>query len=260
MLQEVGFSYKVKIYNPAKRSKFSVRHMHNVRKKFESVAALRCALWHEFEDVVPEQGEFNIGYFEGRQHTKKWLVSSQDLEVMYAYYAGKEFIFRWCDANEQEVGDESIPKKRVKRDTLSSKRTEKEEELEDTFQTLKTKHGSNFSSPQLRLWARMIVTGSHSDTDIPPNVPMINGIQKQTTHRESLTDVVSSAAAAIAKVLTPPSTPTPTLNSPNKTVDTRMKNLEQLKYLQQLREDGILTEEECLTQKKIVLQSLNRLV
>ena len=71
------------------------------------------------------------------------------------------------------------------------------------------------------------MTGSHSDIDIPPNVPTINGFQKQTTHRESLTDVVSSAAAAIAKVLTPPLTPTPTLNSPNKTVDTRMKNLEQ---------------------------------
>ena len=32
------------MYDPAKRSKFSVRHMHNVIKKFESVAALRCAL------------------------------------------------------------------------------------------------------------------------------------------------------------------------------------------------------------------------
>ena len=40
-------------------------------------------------------------------------------------------------AYEQEVGDEA----------------EKEEELEDTFQTLETKHESNFSSPQLRLWA-----------------------------------------------------------------------------------------------------------
>ena len=43
----------------------------------------------------------NIGYFEGRQHTKKWLVSSQDREVMYSYYAGKEFILLWCDGNEQ---------------------------------------------------------------------------------------------------------------------------------------------------------------
>ena len=58
LLQDVRFSYKVKIYDPAKRTKFSVRHMHNVRKKFESVAALRCALWDEFEDVVPEEGEF----------------------------------------------------------------------------------------------------------------------------------------------------------------------------------------------------------
>ena len=36
-----------------------------------------------FGDVVPDEGEFNLGYFEGKQHTKKWLVTSQDLEAMY---------------------------------------------------------------------------------------------------------------------------------------------------------------------------------
>ena len=182
---------------------------------------------------------------------------------MYTYYDGKDCIFLWCDGKEQEVSDESAPKKKTKRDTFSSKRAEREEELEDTFQTLKKKHGNSLSAPQIRLWARMIVAGTHNDTDVPPNVPMIKGVPRQT-HKESLTDVVSSAAAAIAKALTPPSTPTPTsnstLNSPNKTVDTRMKNLEQLKCLQQLREEGVLTEKVFLTQKQIVLQSLNRLV
>ena len=48
--------------------------------------------------------------------------------------------------------------------------------------------------------------------------------------------------------------------SPNKVADIRMKNIEQLRSLQRLREDGILTEEEFLTQKQIVLRSLTNLV
>ena len=38
-----------------------------------------------------------------------------------------------------------------------------------------------------------------------------------------------------------------------------MKNLEQLRYLQGLREDGILTDEEFFRQKGIILQSLNNM-
>lgn len=48
--------------------------------------------------------------------------------------------------------------------------------------------------------------------------------------------------------------------SPSKIADIRMKNIEQLRSLQCLRDDGILTDEEFLTQKQIVLRSLNNLV
>jgi hypothetical protein len=67
------FTYKVKVYDTANRRKFSVRHLHNITKKFESVSSLRSALWHELGDAVPEKGDFNVGYFEGKQHIKEWL-------------------------------------------------------------------------------------------------------------------------------------------------------------------------------------------
>jgi hypothetical protein len=76
------------------------------------------------------------------------------------------------------------------------------------------------------------------------------------------------AATAFVKALSPPPAQAPQgpssnstqTQSPNKTVDMRMKNLEQLRCLQQLKEEGILCEEEYLTQKRIVLRTLNRLV
>ena len=49
VLQEEQFTYKVKVYDIAKRRKFSVRHLHNM-----SVLSLRSALWHELGDMVPD--------------------------------------------------------------------------------------------------------------------------------------------------------------------------------------------------------------
>lgn len=249
----------MKIYDPSKRSKFSVRQMHNVSQRFKSVTALRSAIWHEFADAIPDEGEFNVGFFEGKQHTKKWLVTNQDLDAMYSYFIGKPCVNLWCDGKvvEEEEEEEIVPRKKQKRET---KRSEREEQLEDVFQQLKRRHGDEYSGPQLRLWARMFVANTHDDLDRPPNVPLIVGHVQRQPRRESLSDAFSNAASAIAKALSPPTTPSQSTCSPSKVVDIRMKNLEQLRCLQQLREDGILTNEEFLLQKSIVLKSLNQLV
>jgi len=86
---QTEYSYKVKIYNPTKHSKFTVRQLCNVTHKFQTVSALRSALYHGLGDDIPEEGDYSMGYFEGRQHSKKWLITSRDLEAVYAYYEGK---------------------------------------------------------------------------------------------------------------------------------------------------------------------------
>ena len=40
------------------------------------------------------------------------------------------------------------------------------------------------SVPQLRLWARMVVTGIHDDLEEPPQVPMITGITPKRAKKE----------------------------------------------------------------------------
>jgi len=51
----------VKIYNPVQQSQFMWRDLHNM------CGNLCLALYHEFEDDIPDSGEFNVGYFEGKQ-------------------------------------------------------------------------------------------------------------------------------------------------------------------------------------------------
>ena len=219
------------------------------------------------EDEIPD-GDFNVGYFEGNQHKKKWLVSGNDLEAMYTYYKGKEQIKLWCDGKQKssDSGDEERPRKKRKTKTKEIKKvSDQEEELECVFQRLKEKHDNKWSGPQYRLWARAIVSGIHDNEDKPPNSPMFTGsIQKQ--QKESLSDAFASAATAIAKVFSPGQLQTSGASSshsvnfsPSKKVEIRMKNLEQLRVLQSLMEDGILNREEFCEQKRIVLQSLSSL-
>lgn len=47
--------------------------------------------------------------------------------------------------------------------------------------------------------------------------------------------------------------------SPGKSIDLRMKNLEQLRYIQQLYEDNILTDIEFKEQKQNILESIRKL-
>ena len=267
------FSYSIKIYNPIRRSQFTRRDLHDVSHRFTNIGALRSALYHELEDEISDNDEYSLGYFEGKQQKKKWLVSSSDIDAMYGYFEGKPRISLWCDDKqppESEYDDEKGRSKRKKRRKSSktqrkTKLDEREEELESIFQQLKERHESKFSGPQLRLWARMIVAKTHEDMDEPPKVPMITGATKISQPKESLTDAFVSAATAIAKVLSPSQASVSSADSqkvplsPGKKLDLRMKNLEQLRQLQKLFEDGILSQEEFDSQKKIVVLSLNHL-
>lgn len=121
-------------------------------------------------------------------------------------------------------------------------------------------HGTNYEVTQLRLWARMIQCGTHDNYENPPNVPMITGIAPKR-HKENLSGSLAGAAVAIVKALSPPPLEKKENSdivriSPSKKCDLRMKNLEQLRYIQQLYEDNILSEQEFLEQKDITLAAI----
>ena len=100
---------------------------------------------------------------------------------------------------------------------------------------------------------------------------MITGSTPKRQKHESLTDALSGAATAFAKVFNTSPSESPracvesprssTSNvgiSPSKSADIRMKHLEQLRYMQQLMEDRVLSESEFAEQKEIVLSTLGR--
>ena len=109
----------------------------------------------------------------------------------------------------------------------------------------------------------MIVNKLHFSYDEPPNQnPLITGDKAPKPRNGTLVEAITGAGTAIAKAVTvtpaapktPPLTSAPDTRmvSPGWSADIRLKNLEQLKCLQQLLEDKVLTEEDFKGQKNYV--------
>ncbi len=58
--------------------------LHSFKGKFSSVDHFKEVLSDELnEEVSDENSKYNMGYFEGRHQTKRWLASEEDLKAMY---------------------------------------------------------------------------------------------------------------------------------------------------------------------------------
>jgi len=51
----------------------------------------------------------------------------------------------------------------------------KDEEVQKVVEKLAVKHGTNFTTMQLRIWGEMINGGLHSSYDNPPTTSMFSG-------------------------------------------------------------------------------------
>jgi len=96
-----------------------------------------------------------------------------------------------------------------------------------------------------------MVSGTHDDLEEPPRVPMITGLVPKRQKQETLSDALPGAVPAFVKSFHSTQT--------DKTADIHMKNLQQLHFLQQLMEDRIISEQEFLEPKNIILETSRNL-
>ena len=265
------YSYQVKVFETNCKRKFIVRQLHHFTDQFTSVDHIAEVLSSEIESDLAD--DYNMGYFEGRAHSKQWLVSDEDVQAMYQRFSKGGRIVLWCENIESEK-EQAPPskKKKKKEDKETARRQDKEDELDGVYLELKKRHGDKWPDPHLRLWARYKVNGYHTDLDNPPAAPPFNGFVPKRAKQESLSEALASAATAFAQAFSGspanlsqkesvPSTPSGSSvgMSPLKVADLRMKHLEQLRYLQQLMEDGIISKDEFVEQKGIVLGTLRKI-
>ena len=222
---------------------------------------MKIRIMEELGEQVPKTTTFMIGYFEGQKSTnKRWIFNDSDVVAMYDKCAdnSKEIIL-WCETDEE---DREPPRKKPRKsddssngkETIQTKRQDKENRVVDIAEELKEKHGDELqlSEAQFRLWARLYVSGVHCSLDKPPNVPMITGIAPKRAKRMSIEEAIASTAQSFAQAVTGKASnvqqtlihtdkePTPLGVSPGKKVEIRSKSYSQLATLKQLYNDGIL--------------------
>ena len=204
--------------------------VHYYHSKFPSVTSVKAHLLDEFSDMLPKDLSFSVGFYEGS--FKRLLLKAEDLEIMYKL--NKKDICLWCDGIAEEGSSStsaSGPSTKKPKEGMS-RREQQEVNIDDTFVQLKEKHGSDYSVPLLRLWARVIINGHHDSFDDPPDLPQFK----------------SKKASGSDKSL-----------SPCKVADMRGKYIEQLQQIKSLSNDGVLDQGEYEEQKSIILATLRKL-
>ena len=140
-------TYRIKIINPTKKDVVvrDLRQFHGQVKLME-----------EFKDQVPETINFSVGYFVGRQSTKKWLVSQEDLDCMYTAVrqAGKTDICLWYDGRQEAKDIDMSQKRRRESSPVPTSRRAVKEKIDELFLELKETHVDDLR----RMWRRMWMT------------------------------------------------------------------------------------------------------
>jgi len=161
----LSYSYRVKIINQVRKGDSVVRDMRKFRGKFGSVVELKVKLLEEFEDLIPPNLSFSVGFYDGRQSTKRWVCTAEDLSAMYRAHKDhpEKEIRLWCDgrkADEEDDCNETLrnPKRKKTSEPPLTRREEKESQIDDLVAELREKNTTHeLSEPQYRLWARMIM-------------------------------------------------------------------------------------------------------
>ena len=274
------YTYSLKIINPKKKSQFLVEKFRRLGT-FSSPREVRLSILTECEGLVPDNTEFDFGYFKGgRGSAKVWIKSEEDLKSMYETYVNEKEISLWCLGSEKEDGATSVSNTNKRKlpnadDRQGSKRQAIRDEVEDIFTSLKEKHGSTYNAAQLRLWANMLQIGTHRDYDEPPKVPMFGVNAKTGTKSPCLADALSNVAEGFMRALKSPG-PAPSCSSsptrmpsheplqemgvsPGKCAALRSQYIQQLKELHQLLEATAISKEEYEEQKAAVLHKMQGL-
>ena len=111
-----GFSYSVKIINPAKKADYSIRKF-RVSTLFKTVNSLKEALCEYFPTFLTSSAsDVELGYItpgHGARGKQLWISDDIDIEDMYNEYRGKKEIILWFYANNKPDEGSKKGKKRT---------------------------------------------------------------------------------------------------------------------------------------------------
>ena len=115
----------------------------------------------------------------------------------------------------------------------------KKDKNESIFKDLHKKHSAKYDMPRLWLWSRMVAAGIHDDYNEPPDIPPLLRVRGHPRRQCLIVIVEQLLLLRHCKIKA---------KQPQKYCQLGY-NFKQLRYLQPLLDDGILSEVEYTEQK-----------
>lgn len=227
---------------------------------------LKKEIQRQFKNDICD--DFEIGYCHSTNIVT--IRKQEDLvEIWNEIKKGQKHVL-WCDglkvsrkrSSPSFDSDDEDPlvlktKKRKKDD-------DKEERITQILTKLKEKHGESFTQFQFRIWSEMCAGGIYTSLDEPPNTSMFvraGGGKSKRGSNDALSGAITQISDAISS-LNPksPSLVSPaTICSPVKSIDGRSKCYKQLTELNNLKQSGVLSQEEFMTEKQVIMGLLKKI-
>ena len=239
-----------------------------------SCSALKTLIRAQLKSEV-EEG-FDVGYLQNNVIVT--IRSSADLCELWSNIVRGASTVLWCDGLKKQSKRPSIAEysdDEPEEDVSSKKKSKKKKTTDDRNEAvdsniakLKELHcNSGYTPMQYQIWAEMYIGGVHSSLEEPPTSTMFvragSGTTKKKTspnRDDSFTQAITQIASALSPTAGAPTSSGHTLRtSPAKLIDNRSKCYKQLADLNNLKQSGLLDDEEYTAERQAIMEVLKQL-
>ena len=238
----------LKIISSKKKSEYAIQNL-RLNAWFSSLKSLKEQVLSKCDGKASVDSGF--GYIEpghGVKGKQRWLMSDEDVVDMYTIHDGKKEILLWCYSQDgskrprsPDNADEGSTSQKRSR---YNKQVDKMREVDEIEDDLRSKHEGKYSEEQIRMWAHLIQMNKHSSLEEPPNKKFW-----KTSGGTGCADAAAGSGQGSSKGV---------LSSPGKRVNLRGQCIDQLHRLQQLYNDGGITEDQYLDMKESIMKEVKK--
>ena len=253
-------TFSIKIMSEKKKSEHSVQNLH-FSGQFASLDALKQGVLSKCADRISIQAGF--GYIEpghGVNGKKRWLMSHDDLQEMYSAHEDRREILLWsyaCTSKRPRSPDVPEEGSSAPKRSRYYKQIDKLREVDEIEEELRSKNAEKYTEEQIRMWAHLIHMKKHTSYDEPPNKRFWKSKSSATGSTGAATSGATGVTTCASGVSTSSVAASKSVSaSPGKRVNLRGQCIDQLLRLQQLFDNGGLTQEQYTEMKEGIMNEM----
>lgn len=259
----------LKVLSPENKKDYKTVSLRGLDKEtIDTPAKLKAAIAMQCDGLSDQS--IDIGYF---NHSKKlWINSRLDVNDVWAMVEKGERVTLWCldtsatlkRKRDEPAGEERQSKRRNNlQQQCTSTVEERRTQAKENEEKLMDLHKDKWTSFQYKLWAEMLVYGTHSSFEEPPSSSMFVRDKKHPSSSSHVGDDTAvgmvAAMSTLCQALIPKETPKPPISSPMKNAQLRGTYMKQLNELRQLYDSEILTKDEYEGQRSNLVKLMCQL-